>query len=237
MKSKPAWYRELEIIPFHDQGFKEHFRHQVLTKTEQEKIIRENKIFLYPAISFSALALCMLVFFQMNSTGTATLQTPTGIDSGFRYISANLEEEMWHVDAIISGKVLDSEDSESLDVNMKTKKNYAADVTPALIQVSQVLYGEVTASTITLLQHGNASNKDLPMVHSGEELILILVKTTSGEFWAYDQNNGIWTINDDKVEAPNAIAPMDKLNGLDVNTFEEQIITAAKHKKKPAGMK
>lgn len=236
MKSKPDWYKELEIFPFHEQGLEERLRHNVLTKLGDTRKGKKNRFFLYPIMSISALALCMLVVFQMNSLVTTTVQTPKVTDSGFRYISANLKEEMWHVDAIVSGKVLAPEESKTLDVNMETSKKYSVDVTPALIQVKKVLYGDVTTSEITLLQHRNASGGQIPLVNSGEEVILILVKTTMGEYWAYDQNNGVWTIKSGKVEAPNAIAPMDKLDGVDVDTFEKQIVKAAENKKKPAGM-
>lgn len=233
MTSKPNWYKDLKTLPFQETGFNEHFRYSVLQRIHSKKTNRINKYILYPVMSITAIAVCVIMFFQISPT-EFNFKEP---NEGFRYVAATLNEEMWHVDAIVLGEVLDAENSEILDQSILPKKNYLVDITPAVIQVNDVLYGDVQTSTITLLQHGNAVDQNASLVTSGEELFLILVRTTSGEYWAYDPNNGIWTITDGKVFATNPIAPMDKLNGADVNKFKEQITKAAQNKKKPVGMK
>ena len=142
---------------------------------------------------------------------------------------------MWHVDAIVSGEVLETEKTDILDQGGLSNRSYSVDTTPAIIQVNEVGYGDVKTSTITLLQHGNAEDQT-SLVSRGENLFLILVRTTNGEYWAYDNNNGVWTISDGKVFANDPIAPMDKMNGIDVNIFREQVTKAAQNKKKPAGI-
>lgn len=234
MTDKPNWYKDLKTTPFQEKGFEEQFRYQVLQKISRRSPVRKSRYLFYPALSLTTLILCIIAAFQLSPLDSHT--PPVLIDEEFRYVAANLNEEMWHVNVIITGKVLDATNSQSLNQNKDSKKNYSVDIAPAIIQVTEVLYGDVTTPTITLLQHKSASDENVSIVATGQELILILVKTTADDYWAYDQNNGIWTINENRVEANNPTTPIDKLNGIDVNIFKKKIAKAAKNKKKPAGI-
>lgn len=256
MDKKPKWYQSLEQLPPYEPGFKEPHRQQVLRSMQQERNARKSqkKRWRYPpaAATAAVLILCAIALLlpgQKDIAFPPSPSNPSYTDGvGSRYIAATLNEEMWHVDAIIAGRVIEALDSTTMENGIRTKVSSAADITPALVEVQEVLYGEVDTAnaenvetkeamtTITLLQHGKPSTPGTSLVNAGEQLILILVRTTAGEYWAYDHHNGIWHIRDGIVEAPNAIFPMDGFNGMDAETFKRKLAAAAKHKKKPVGI-
>ncbi|MEX1028916.1 MAG: hypothetical protein WDZ91_02580 [Paenibacillaceae bacterium] len=164
-----------------------------------------------------------------------------GIHSdGFEVQTSNLEEELWHVDAIVQGTVLQEEATyQQKAAGLKEKKEYSFDVTPASIKVSDVLYGDVSSDTITFLQHGASNESKASATHlkQGEDVILLLVKTSWGDYWAYEPDNGVWKVKDGKVDSNAAQEQFVQLKNTDVDSFKQIIADAAKNKKKSSQLK
>ncbi|MHA7582390.1 hypothetical protein ACX12E_18685 [Paenibacillus vandeheii] len=147
---------------------------------------------------------------------------------GFKVQNENLQQELYQVDLIVRGVVEEQQPTYKQDAGLKGKMNFSFEVTPAKIRVDEVLYGQTPAGeTINLLQHGNASDV---VVQEGEEVILLLSKTSWGDYWSYDYSNGIWKVEDGKV-ASEAYSPiLEPLNHLDAETFEKSVSRAALQK-------
>ncbi len=226
MTSKPAWYQWLKTHLCHVKGFKENFRLQFLWRVRNNRLSKIKKQISLAFMSISVLSVfSMLILTNFNPSPQTS--NPAGVDIGMRHVSATLNEEMWFVDAIVLGNVLDVGEP---------KSRHFSTIIPVTIQVDEVLYGDVSTSTITLLQHGNAGEQPPYLVMVGEQLILLLSATTTHEYWPYDHNNGIWTITEGRVYAHDPIAPLDQLNGTDLRAFKELISKAALKSKKPEGI-
>lgn len=147
-----------------------------------------------------------------------------------------LEEEFWNVDLIILGTVINEGETYLKDTGVAVKRNNSMLVTPAIIQVNKVLYGETVESAITYLQHGS-SDDDLAsntMVKTSEDVLLILNRTNDGTYWSYNFDDGIWRIKDGKVKS-NSDSTLLNTNGeneQDLEKFIAKITEAAQNKKK-----
>jgi hypothetical protein len=170
-----------------------------------------------------------------NSSSHAGIQS-----DGFEVQTSNLEEELWHVDAIVQGNVLQQEATyQQKAAGLKGKKEYSFDVTPASIKVSDVLYGDVSSDKITFLQHGvtNESKASATHLKQGEDVILLLVKTSWGDYWAYEPHNGVWRVKDGKVNSNATQEQFVQLKNTGVDSFKQIIADAAKNKKKSSQLK
>lgn len=151
----------------------------------------------------------------------------------------DLSEEFWNVDLIVKGKVVHEGESFKKDANVNSKIPFEMDVTPATIEINQVIYGNDPGKTITYLQHGNTAEKEIAesLVHQDEEVILILTKTTDGQYWSYNFDDGIWKVKNGKVKSKSSHVFLEKHNDSDETTFINEIKDAAKNKKKNASYK
>lgn len=86
--------------------------------------------------------------------------------------TTDLEEYMYFVDAVVVGKVIEQKETYIQDSGLPTKVPFEFPVTPAIIQVSEVIDGEIVEKEIKLLQHGN--EKDSSLVSIGEEYVFLL---------------------------------------------------------------
>jgi len=146
-----------------------------------------------------------------------------------------LPEEMYPVDLIIKGKVLSLDQSYQRNANVETKMGALTyDVTPATVEVEDVLYGTVFNKTITLLQHGTPSNSEAArhFVNAGDEVYLMLVKTDDGKYWSYNFDDGVWKINNGKVQSLTNKSVFKQFNHGDATSFANAIKNAAKAKVK-----
>ncbi|MFD1953289.1 hypothetical protein ACFSL6_03610 [Paenibacillus thailandensis] len=164
-------------------------------------------------------------------------QSAAHSDLSINSSSDTLEEEFWNVDLIVQGIVISEGETFKKASGITTKADSSFDVTPATIQVNKVLYGNTDESTITFLQHG--SDKDLKaskkFVEKGKEVILILTKTSSGAYWSYNFEDGIWKVANGKVTSDSAselLQSADKAatQGQDINSFIKKIVKAANNK-------
>ena len=65
-------------------------------------------------------------------------------------------------------------------------------VTPTLVEVKEVIHGELDLDAITLLQRGVPNpDGESDMVLTGEEVILLMVGTDDGYDWPYGSGAGI----------------------------------------------
>jgi hypothetical protein len=154
-------------------------------------------------------------------------------------ITNSLQEDFWNVDLIIKGTVTSEGDTFKKDAGVQGKQNNDFDVTPATIQVNKILYGDVPSASITYLQHGSSSNKEESkrFVKVGQEVVLVLVKTSEGKYWSYNFDDGIWNINNGKVSSNTESQHLLKFKGADLDTFTTEIAKAAKNKTKNASFK
>lgn len=147
---------------------------------------------------------------------------------GFRVQNKNLQQELYQVDLIVRGIVEEQQPTYKQDAGLEGKMNFSFEVTPAKIKVNEVLYGQApSGDTINLLQHGSASDA---VVQKGEEVILLLSKTSWGDYWSYDYSNGIWKVEDGKVVSKAYSPILEALNHLDTETFEKNVSQAALQK-------
>lgn len=147
-----------------------------------------------------------------------------------------LETDLYKVNLIIKGKVEKIEDSFKRNSGIQSKVGELIyDVTPAKINVEQVIYGEQpTSNEIKLLQHGVQSNpKDKHnFVNKGDEVILILVKTIDGYYWSYNFDDGIWFVNNGFVDSKTDKKMFQDLKKVKETEWINVIKNAAKNKKK-----
>ncbi|MFF2885508.1 hypothetical protein [Paenibacillus sp. NPDC057967] len=156
----------------------------------------------------------------------------TAVDSNY----VSLEDEFWNVDLIIQGTVVGLGETFQKDSGVKIKYDNSFPVTPAIVQVDKVLYGETDNQTITFLQHGSNDNKidSSKMVKQSENVILILTKTESGQYWSYNFEDGIWKINNGKVKSQTQKEILTSGRGeQELEKFINKITVAAKNKSKP----
>jgi hypothetical protein len=151
-----------------------------------------------------------------------------------RPITSNLEEEFWNVDLIVKGTVSGQDDTFKKDAGVPGKQNFSFDVTPAKVNVEKVLYGNVDSNTITYLQHGSSKDQAISQefVKKGEEVILILVKTSDGKYWSYNFDDGLWKIKDGKVNSNADSERLAKFKGYNADKFMSEISEVAKNKRK-----
>lgn len=150
----------------------------------------------------------------------------------------SLEEYLWNVDVILVGMVEKQEETFLQDSGIPTKRTFTFPVTPALIRVENVVYGDVKSNVITLLQHGTTENKkDLEkFVIPGKRYVLLLNETTTpGRYWALNGPESIWEIENDivKPKAPSYLDDLDKRNGSTLKVFLDDLKKSANNKKKP----
>lgn len=131
-------------------------------------------------------------------TGFITNKPP--LDHGYAHTSlesgTSLEEQFHNVDLIIRGTVLSQEETFQQNSGIATKYDGSFPVTPAIIQVDEVLYGNTDNKTITYLQHGFSEDKvaSRGMVKQAEEVLLILSRTINETYWSYNFDDGVWRI-------------------------------------------
>lgn len=151
-----------------------------------------------------------------------------------------LEQEMKHGDLIVRGTIDSIEKTHIRDSGIAdTKVNLDYPVTPAIVKIDKVLYGERPASgKITMLQHGSASDPidSVDFVKQGEEVILLLMKTVDGVYWPFNGPDGVWYVKDGIVTSKALKELMIPFNTRSVEEFEQIITTAAKngHHKDPS---
>jgi len=158
-------------------------------------------------------------------------------DSGAaaRVMTRNLKEEMYFVDLIVRGTVLEVREPFTRIIG---------DVTPSVIEVEEVIHGDLDQKAITLYQHGTPkTDKDGVLVSPGEEVILLLMETTEDFYWPYDPGAGVWKVKDGRVQSGpyrmyGTVEPhlFDSLQNMKVDKFVKKIRKAAENKKKPEGL-
>ncbi|MFB5759386.1 hypothetical protein [Paenibacillus medicaginis] len=136
----------------------------------------------------------------------------------------NLEEALYGADVVIKGVVSKVEEPEKRSSGV----GFDYDVTPAIISVSEVVYGEVPEEKeITFLQHGiEKDNPETDFVHEGEQVYLILVKTSDGKYWSYNFDDGVWKVRNGKVVSETTNKVLEQLDGTSQNTFKAEIKTS-----------
>lgn len=139
------------------------------------------------------------------------------------------------MDLIVKGKVVHEGDSFKRDAGVLTKIPFQMEVTPAIIEVNQVIYGSDPGQTIPYLQHGSSSDQEVSerFVRLNEEIILILTRTTDGQYWSYNFDDGVWKIQNGNVHSKSPQVLLEKYKGAELTLFIDAIKTAAVNKKKP----
>jgi len=159
--------------------------------------------------------------------------------------TSSLEEEMYFVDLIVRGTVVEQQDPVVRNAGLPEKVNFSYDVTPSIIKVNEVIYGELEEKTITFLQHGTEkTNEETRYLKTEEEVILLLMKAVDNYYWSYNYEEGIWRVNDGLIESKNnnisgflatdtAISKFRNSGNQDVESFVKEIKKAALNKKRP----
>ncbi|GAA0353207.1 hypothetical protein [Bacillus horti] len=159
-------------------------------------------------------------------------------DGGFTIPLESLEEEMWFVDAVIYGTVLEQEESYEQNTNITPKIDFNFPVTPSTVMVNEVMYGDIGKDKITFLQHGSILEQigASKLVNEGEEYILLLMKTTWGDYWPYHDEKGIWKVEEGRVSYVGTDEHLAHLQNLTVEEFSKVVRDAGQNKKKPASV-
>lgn len=92
-------------------------------------------------------------------------------ENGFKIRIDSLEEEMWFVDTVIYGKVLEQGSTYQQNSNINKKIDFDFPVTPSTVLVNEVVISKVEEDKITLLQHGSLleQNSASKLVSEGDE--------------------------------------------------------------------
>ncbi|MFN5422045.1 MAG: hypothetical protein ACK5AO_02155, partial [bacterium] len=110
-------------------------------------------------------------------------------------------------------------------------QDYSYDVTPAKIEVQEVISGVLLEEKITLLQHGSLNEKNSnDFVVPGSDYIFILVKTTDGKYWSYNFDDGIWKIQNNVVQSRSESMVFEKYKGMNEKEFKGILKQAFKNK-------
>ncbi|MFS1512546.1 hypothetical protein VQL36_08935 [Chengkuizengella sp. SCS-71B] len=176
-----------------------------------------------------AIVLGVSTGFVYNSYNNFNVEDNTSIAP----MTNNLSEEFWNVDLIVKGKVIQEVATFQKDTGINTKFSSKMDVTPATIKVDEVIYGNEPNKTITFLQHGNSNETtNSKHVRKNDEVILILTRTTDGQYWSYNFDDGLWYVKNEKVNSNTSQKFLKEFKDKDKNNFIKEIREAAKNKKK-----
>ncbi|RKN86049.1 hypothetical protein [Paenibacillus ginsengarvi] len=146
-----------------------------------------------------------------------------------------LEEEMYAVNLIIRGKVEKIGENVKRDANLGNRANYTYDVTPLTIKVNEVIYGEVPENKeVTLLQFSKVTDsEEITMLNEGDEALLILSKTSDGNYWPYMPKEGIWLLKNGKIDSKTKHPLYQSFKGASINDLEKRLKQAANNKIRP----
>ncbi|MFS1515869.1 hypothetical protein V1503_05005 [Bacillus sp. SCS-151] len=181
-----------------------------------------------------ALGLGVSTGFIYNSYNDVAVEENTSITP----MTNNLSEEFWNVDLIIKGKVIQEEATFQKDTGVNTKFSSKIDITPATIEVEEVIYGNETNKTITYLQHGISSEiTNSKHVRKNDKVILILSRTTDGQYWSYNFDDGLWYVKNGKVNSNTNGKYLTEFKDKDEKNFIKEIRKAANNKKKNENFK
>jgi hypothetical protein len=148
----------------------------------------------------------------------------------------SLAEALYGVQVIVKGTVNKVLPVEMRDAGIVGKGSFQYEVTPATISVTQVVYGEVPESKeITYLQHGVEDKKtsSVEFVHEGDQVLLMLTKTPDGKYWSYNFDDGIWKLNNGKMQSKTHDVQLKKLVNTNYETFSSSVRKEAKQQMKP----
>ncbi|ACX63374.1 hypothetical protein [Paenibacillus sp. Y412MC10] len=198
---------------------------------------------MFRKLSITILALGLSVFLG-NWVGS-NIFTDSQMDehATARVMTKSLEEEMYFVDLIVKGTIIEQKEPFSRNAGLPEKTNFNYDVTPSIVKVKEVIYGELDEDIITFLQHGTQKeNKETRYLLPDEEVILLLVKTDDNYYWSYQFEDGIWRVENGTVVSQqnnvnsflNADSTIKQQQNYDVETFIDNIRQAALNKKRPA---
>ncbi|WP_020618960.1 hypothetical protein [Paenibacillus daejeonensis] len=184
------------------------------------------------SVAILALGLLVIVGFSLGSSSPG--DTPVATRS--------LEEEMYFVDLIVRGTVVDQEGPFNRNAGLPEKVNFTYDVTPSIVAIEEVIYGELDEAAITFLQHGTAkTSPETSYLETHEEVVLLLNKTEDNYYWSYMYEDGIWRVQNGIVQSkpnnPNGFLNTDSimstLQNQDVDVFVKNIRRAAENRKRP----
>jgi hypothetical protein len=140
---------------------------------------------------------------------------------------------MYFVDLIVKGVVL--------EVREPFNRRFGK-ATPSLIEVDEVIHGELEEDAITLLHRGTPdTDVDNLLLSPGEEVILLLTnRTTDGFHWPYSSGVGVWRVTDGRVQSGPCRMygtvephPLDSLQNMRVDKFIQKIRKAADNNRRP----
>ncbi|EPD81359.1 hypothetical protein [Paenibacillus sp. HGH0039] len=146
-----------------------------------------------------------------------------------------LNEQVWGTQVAIKGTVLKQEVSSVREADVPGQ-GFSFPVTPATIQVTEVLYGDVDTKQLTLLQHGSDDDKKSAkhFVKVGQEYILLLTKTDDGKYWSYNYDDGVWNVENGKVtkNTEQISKSLMTMSDKSEKVFKDEIVKAIKNQKK-----
>lgn len=150
-----------------------------------------------------------------------------------------LEGDLFLLDTIIRGKVIETHYPIEENVALPERPVNAIQHTPAIVQVDEVLFGEVESETIKFMQPGSPSRNQgrYIYVNEGDEVILLLRESERLGYIQYNPNSGTWKIKDGVVTIDHVDytlkSPIHELQGMKTDDFVKRVVDAAKNMKIP----
>lgn len=180
-----------------------------------------------------SIILGVLTAFSVNAVFNGTVEEVENHSTTSVVPITSLEEYMWFVDAVVVGTVLKELPTYQQDAGIPTKVPVIFPVTPATIKVDDVVYGDITDTEFTLLQHG--TNEDATLVQKGEEYLFLLQKSPDGGYWPLNIEEGKLKIENGQVSSK-VLSTFPELvmgKNSELEELKTKFLNAALKKKKP----
>jgi hypothetical protein len=177
---------------------------------------------MYKKILISTLSITLSVYLGFRLSDLL-LDSKHVANEAVSSVSQTLEEELSFPDLIIRGTVVEELTPVKRDAGIhNVKADLSYDVAPVKIKIYDTLLGEKPLEDITYLQRGTDHSGD--NLKKGNDVVLMLTKTTDGFYWSYNFEDGIWQIDKDgTIDTKSNLKVFKDLKKLKIDDFSKKV--------------
>jgi len=135
--------------------------------------------------------------------------------------SLTLAEMLAYPELIVKGVVTAEKPTVKRDAGIPNSKvDLSYEVKPVIVDINMVLYGNLQEKQITYLQRPGSKDE----LKIGDQVVLMLVKTTDGYYWSYNFSDGVWYIKNGIVNSNSNSSAFSTFKGMSTDKFVGNIV-------------